>query len=63
MAIRTLILAQNNGKRNLFSQNWSDNDAKKNTCRLHDFYQNNYLHVYNLPEFKKGADKLSDQIC
>ena len=27
-------LVQNNGKRNLFSQNWSDNDAKKN--RLQD---------------------------
>ena len=29
-------LVQNNGKRNLFSQNWSGNDAKNN--RLQDFY-------------------------
>ena len=32
----TCVRNQNNGKRNLFSQNWSDNDAKKN--RLQDFY-------------------------
>ena len=35
-------LVQNNGKRNLFSQNWSDNDTKKN--RLHDFYDIFYSH-------------------
>ena len=36
LAIRAHNLFQNNGKRIFFSQNWSDNDAKKN--RLHDFY-------------------------
>ena len=30
LAIRAQNLFQNNGKTNLFSQNWSDNDAKKN---------------------------------
>ena len=35
---------RNNGKRNSFSQNWSDNDAKRN--RLQDFYDNFDLHVY-----------------
>ena len=34
---------QNNGKRNLFSQNWSDNDAKKK--RLQDFCDIFYLHM------------------
>ena len=29
-------LVQNSGKRTLFPQNWSDNDAKK--YRLQDFY-------------------------
>ena len=36
LAIRGHNLFQNNGKRILFSQNWSDNDAKKNGLR--DFY-------------------------
>ena len=36
LAIRSPNLFQNNSKRNLFSQNWSDNDAKKD--RLQDFY-------------------------
>ena len=36
LAIGADNLVQNNGNRNLFSQNWSDNDAKKN--RLQDFY-------------------------
>ena len=36
LAIRAHNLFQNNGKRNLFSLNWSDNDSKKN--RMHDFY-------------------------
>ena len=36
LAIRAHNLFQNNGKGNLFSQNWSDNDAKKNG--LPDFY-------------------------
>ena len=40
---QTHNLFQNNRKRNLFSQNWSDNDAKKN--RLQDFYDVFYLHV------------------
>ena len=35
LAIKAHNLFQNNGKRNLFSQNWSDNDAKKN--RLQDY--------------------------
>ena len=43
LAIKTHNLFQNNGKRNLFPQNWSDNDARKN--RLHDFYDIFYLHV------------------
>ena len=42
LAIRAHSLFQNNGKRN-FSQNWSDNDAKKN--RLQDFYDIFYLHM------------------
>ena len=33
---QSLQPVSNNGKRNLFSLNWSDNDAKKN--RLQDFY-------------------------
>ena len=37
LAIRTQNLAQNTGRFNLFSQNWSDNDVKKN--RLQDFYR------------------------
>ena len=36
LAIRAHNLFQNNGKRNLFSQNWSDNGAIKN--RLQDVY-------------------------
>ena len=36
LAIRAHNLFQNNWKRNLLSQNWSDNDAKEN--RLQDFY-------------------------
>ena len=36
LAIGAHNLVQNNWKRNLFSQNCSDNDAKKN--RLQDFY-------------------------
>ena len=43
LAIRAHNLFQNNGKRNLFSQNWSDNDTKKN--RLQDFYYIFYLYV------------------
>ena len=43
MAIGAHKLAQNNRKRNLFSQNWSDNDAKKNT--LQHFYDISDLHV------------------
>ena len=43
LAIRAHNLFQNNGKRNLFSQNWSDKDAKKN--RLQDFYDIFYLHM------------------
>ena len=35
-------LFQNNGKRNLFSQNWSENDAKKNRRQV--FYDIFYLH-------------------
>ena len=37
-------LVQNGGKRTLFPQNWSDNDAKK--YRLQDFYDIFYLHVW-----------------
>ena len=36
-------LVQNNGKRTLFPQNWSDNDAKKD--RLQGFYDIFDLHV------------------
>ena len=36
-------LIQDNGKRTLFLQNWSDNDAKK--YGLQDFYDIFYLHV------------------
>ena len=36
-------LVQNNGKRILFPQNWSDNDAKK--YRLQDFHDIFDLHV------------------
>ena len=36
-------LVQNNGERNLFSQNWSDNDVKKN--RLQEFYDIFDLHL------------------
>ena len=43
LAIRARNLFQNNGKQYLFSQNWSDNDAKKN--RLQDFYDMFYLHL------------------
>ena len=43
LAIRAHNLFQNNEKRNLFSQNWFDNDAKKN--RLQDFYYFFYFHV------------------
>ena len=43
LAIRAHSLFQNNGKTNLFSQNWFDNDAKKN--RLQDFYDIFYLQV------------------
>ena len=37
-------LVQNSGKRTLFPQNWSDNDAKK--YRLQDFYDIFDLHVW-----------------
>ena len=37
-------LVQNSGKRTLFPQNWSDNDAKK--YRLQDFYDMFDLHVW-----------------
>ena len=43
LAIKAHNLFQNNVKRNMFSQNWSDNDAKKN--RLQDIYDIFYLHV------------------
>ena len=43
LAIRAHNLFQNNGKRNMFSQNWSDSDAKRK--RLQDFYDIFYLHV------------------
>ena len=43
LAIRAHNLLQNNGNANLFSQNWSENDAKKN--RLQDFYDMFYLHM------------------
>ena len=43
LAITAHDLFQNNEKRNLFAQNWSDNDAKKN--KLQDFYDIFYLHV------------------
>ena len=43
LAIRAHNLFQNNLKRNLFSQNWSDNDAKRN--RLQDSYDIFYLHL------------------
>ena len=43
LAIKAHNLFQNNGKRHLFLQNWSGNDAKKN--RLQDFYHIFYLHV------------------
>ena len=43
LAIGAHNLIQNNGKRNLFSPNWSDNNAKKN--RLQDFYTTFDLHV------------------
>ena len=42
-ADRAHNLFQNNGKKKLFSQNWYDNEAKKN--RLKDFYDVFYLHV------------------
>ena len=41
--IRAHNFYQNNWKRNLFSQNWSDNDVKKK--RPHNFYNIFYLHV------------------
>ena len=43
LTIRAHNMFQNNEKINLFSQNWSDNDEKKN--RLQDFYDSFYLHV------------------
>ena len=43
LAITAHNLFQNYRKRNLFSQNWSDNDAKKNG--LQDFYDIFYLLV------------------
>ena len=43
LAIRAHNLFQNNGKRNLLSQNWSDNDGENN--RLQDIYDIFYLHV------------------
>ena len=43
LAISVQNLFQNNGKRNLFSQNWSDDDVEKN--RLEDFYGMFYLYV------------------
>ena len=43
LAIKAHNLFQNNGIRNLFSQNWSDNDTKKD--RLQDFYDIFYLHM------------------
>ena len=43
LVIRAHNLFQNNGKTNLFSPNWSDNDANKN--RLQDFYDIFDLHV------------------
>ena len=43
LAIGTHNLVQNNGKSNLFSQNWSKNNAKKN--RRQDFYDIFKLHV------------------
>ena len=61
LAIRAHNLFQNNGKRNLFSQNWSDNDAKKN--RLQDFYDIIYLHMQEtgwpkLVDLMKCASKI-----
>ena len=44
LAIRAHNLFQNNGGKKLFSQNWSDNDVKKN--KLQDFYDIFYLHVW-----------------
>ena len=43
LAIRAHNLFQNNGKRKLFSQNWSENDAKRN--RQQDFYDIFNLHT------------------
>ena len=45
LTIRAHNLFQNNGKRNLFSQNWSDNDSKKN--RLQDL--SIYLYILRHP--------------
>ena len=42
-------LFQNNRKRNLFSENWSDNDDKKN--RLQDFY-----HIFL---FTRAGDRMT----
>ena len=36
LAVRACNLFQNDGERNLFSQNWADNDAKKKS--LQDLY-------------------------
>ena len=41
LAIRAHNLFQNNGKKHLFSQNWSDNDAKKN--RLQDIFLRHFF--------------------
>ena len=43
LTIGAHIFVQNNGKRNLFSQNQSNNDGKK--YRLQNFYDIIYLHV------------------
>ena len=43
LAIRTLNLAQNIGKSNLFTQNWSKDNAKKK--RQQDFYD-----IFKLPK-------------
>ena len=47
---------QNNGKSNLFSQNWSENDGK--TYRLQDFYDIFYLHDWAAGWQKGPYDKI-----
>ena len=53
LAIITHNLAQNNGKNNLFSQNWSKNNARK--YRQQDFYDIFKLHMYVKDKMAKSG--------